>query len=100
MKKAYGITPAAFTMWNKDESFNEQAMQKYKCLRSLIESIKNAGFQSCWLSRMRIWHWRPVTTATLLKTEKLFWKEPANKWKPARRLKRSILAVDWRRDST
>ncbi len=29
MKKAYGITPAAFTMWNKDESFNEQAMQKY-----------------------------------------------------------------------
>jgi 4-hydroxy-tetrahydrodipicolinate synthase len=29
MKKAYGITPASFTIWHPDESFNEKGMERY-----------------------------------------------------------------------
>lgn len=29
MKKAFGITPASFTIWNADESFNQRGMERY-----------------------------------------------------------------------
>ena len=29
LKKAYGITPAARTIWNADETYNRKGMEKY-----------------------------------------------------------------------
>ena len=50
IKKPYGICPASMTIWNEDQSYNKQGMERY--LRWLLDNGARIQVTNAQLSRV------------------------------------------------